>query len=135
MRQLNKIPKDVHRFLDQGFSSPAPLYYDSTGNKTTNIEDCQLDAFGQPVFAGSSDTVFNPHYIYDMKRPLTFNPSDPSSRALAFEARSNFENQTSIPNVYGDKFEAMSYANNVSDILVPKLRALKNSITETPKSK
>lgn len=126
MRKLNLIQRN-HRYNSQNFCNPTPLYLTADGKTTSSVEDALLDAYNSPEVAGYDYDVTTPHQIYNLPRPYSFNPLDPSARSLAFEARANFEGLTSIPGDYTDKFEAISYANNVSNILFPKVRALKSN--------
>lgn len=128
MRNLNQIQRNK-RYSEQSFVMPSPQYLTSDGQKTLNMEEAVLDSFGSPSSCGYNYEVCIPHSIYSLPRPFSFNPNDPSARALAFEARSAFDGLVSSPVDYTDKFAAISYANNVSSILFPKVQALKDSLS------
>lgn len=125
MRPLNPIRPD--RFIDQRFVSGAPLYLTSDGSNTTDITQAVLDPYGSPINNGVSETETIPHEVYTNTSPLSFNPSDPTARQRAFEARASFSDSVTIPNCYQDKFELINYANSVSHLAFTKLKALKNS--------
>lgn len=125
MRNINKIPIGS-RYDSQDFSICSPIY--SCGETTTtDITKADLDPYGSPIVVRVDSSITTPHEIYSKSPRLSFNPADPNARSLAFEARSAFEAMPCVPTNYTDKFEFAQYANNVSDILFPKIVALKEN--------
>lgn len=122
------------KFENQRFRTAIPNYKKSGGGNTTNPEEAKVDMFGNLELSGVTSECYQPHEIYGKPSVLSFNPTDPCARQLAFEARSAFADMSSEANDYADKFEVMSYANNVSSIINNKLSKLREEASKVIKS-
>lgn len=112
----------MKKFLRDKFRSVKPLYQTQDGKITDDIKEAGSDSFGAILVAGFDRHSSVPHEIYTPPKPISFNPKDPTARQRAFELRSAFDGLSSQPNVYGDGFEVLQYANSIASHLYTRLK-------------
>lgn len=104
------------------------LYYDEEGNKTPDVSKAILTPFGKPVVAGLTEKAVL--LAEPVISRITFNPRDPLARQRAFSARASFMDMVSSGNDYRDKFDNLSYANNVANKVIDIFNSNNNPKTD-----
>lgn len=107
---------------------PDAIYKKKDGGETLNLEEAELDPYGNPQLVRYSGS--HPHSHYKEKKHLSFDPANPSERMLALEDVASMSAQGYQPNVYMDKFEAMTLANNTSSVVAQAIQNAKSSAPE-----
>lgn len=121
--RLNTITPDRRReeFVSMGYSECKPLYFDESGNKTSDITKASKLPNGQLHVCGFSDSEFIPHSCYSDNNPISFNPDDSTSRFRAMESRVNMDKVTSSPTIYDEPLDALQNANNSANAMLNKI--------------